>query len=204
MVPQAGDMHPMSRHMIGMSGHNAEMPDDMSAMPGNLALVPDDMEAMTENYLALSPVSLLKALDPLLLLRALAAKLWYGRTAWYWRTPGLSVPVLGRIHVEVCYVDMYDVDDDEMDDDEEEVLFLQYRKAVPASPSVHPLLAFLVVEKVPGSYARHLFASLQVLARKVLGSTEPKQFWTLLWQYALQSDSGRRPLSPRPPPFAAC
>lgn len=201
MDPLSDDMLPMSRNMVGMSDNNAGMSPDMSAMSCDLAFVPDDMEAMTENYVALSLVSLLRSLNPLLLLRDLVAKLRHELSEWYWRMLGLSDPVQRKIYQETDFDDLFTV---EYIKNEVDVDHAYYVKHFSQPRPVHPLLEFLVVDKEVKRDAMRMLAVLRIADRKVLNRTDQQRFWSLSWLFALLDDSSCRPLSPRPPPFAAC
>ena len=200
MRPVSGSMNAMSGDMAEMSDNNGLLSRDRSTMPCDLSVMPGDIEAMSGNYAVMSLGSLLRSLNPLLLLRDLAAKLRYELNEWYWRKLGLSDPAERKIFQETDFDDLFTLEPTGV---EVEIDYTLYRKFLSMPPPVHPLLAFLVAEKVPERDARKLLAVLLVLARKVLGITEPKRFWVLPWQFTLHGDSGLRPFSPRPPPLAA-
>lgn len=200
LTPVSGDLIPLSGDMAGMSDNIGMMTGDISAMPCELSVMPGDIEALSDNYADMSLGSLLRSLNLLLLLHELVAKLRYELNEWYWSKMGFSDPVLRKIYQEADFDELFTVVPIKVV--EAEFDYALYRKLFSIPPPVHPLLAFLIAEKVPERHAKKLLAVLLALARKVLGFTEPKEFWSLPWQFALLGDSGRKPLSPRPPPFA--
>jgi hypothetical protein len=194
MDPLSDNMLPMSRNMVGMSDNKVGMSHGISAESCDLAFVSDDMAAKTENYAALS-------LNPLSMLRSLFVMVRYELSEWYWRRMGLSDPALRKIYQETDFDDLFTV---EYIKNEVDVDHAYYVKHFSQPRPVHPLLEFLVVDKEVKRDAMRMLAVLRTTARKVLNLTNQQRFWSLSWLFALLDDSGRRPLSPRPPPFAAC
>lgn len=198
------DRWPMSDNMSAKSGNIGSMSDnmdtlsgDMSDMPCDLYLMPDDIEAMSVNYADMSLVSLLKSLNPIVLLRGMAAKLRYEISEWYYRQMGLSDPVLRKFYKEADFDDLFEVG---YIDDDPFTYGRFHKKWKPMPPVVHELLYFLVSDKPLTRDARKLLAVLLAYARLVLGLTERTTVRTLPCLLAVQFGSGRSPLGPRPPP----
>ena len=201
MREMSGDMDPMLGNMAGLSDNNSMLSGDLSAMSCDLSVMPCDIGAMSDHFAGLSLVSMLKSLNPLLLLRDLAAKLWHALSEWYWRRMGFPDPVRRKIFMETDFDDLFTVVYVNVERSE---FSLYNDRFMRTGAPVHFLLDFLVVEKAVRRRTKFLLAVVLVLARKALGLMVQKRFWTLPWQFALPVGSGRSPLSPRPPPFAAC
>ncbi|MCU0319059.1 MAG: hypothetical protein MUE88_03135 [Flavobacteriales bacterium] len=199
LIPETRDSISMSGNMAGMVDNTGMMSADISAMPCDLPVMPGDIEALSDNYAGMSLGSLLRSLNPLRSLRDMVVKLRFELNEWYWRRMGLADPVQRKIFQEADFDELFVLEHIEVDVSADRAFYVKY---LLLQRPVHPLLEFLVVSKKVKRDALRRLAVLRMVARKVMGLTDQQRCWAMPWQYALTDDSGRRPLSPRPPPFA--
>jgi hypothetical protein len=154
------------------------------------------MEAMSDNYAGMSLVSLLRSLNPFILLCGMAAMLRYEISEWYYWKMGVSDPVYRKFIRETDFDDLFDVG---YIDDDPFTYGRFHRKWKPTPPVVHELLYFLVADKPVRRDPKFLLAVLLAFARLVLGLSQRTEERILPWLLALPNGSGRGPLGARPP-----